>query len=165
MLFRSRSPNEDVGSLLRGLDCQAVSMIFSLEHVSDPGDVLQSLTQNPHIDYFYFAVPMLSASALMDSVFPDVYHRVTDGHHHLFTDGSIDWICRQFGWDRLGNWWFGGDALDLVRSVGLRLRANGTNETCERWLESMLPMVDTLQLEMDRRQLSSEVHVVLKKRH
>ena len=63
-----RSPNEDVGSLLRGLDCQAVSMIFSLEHVSDPGDVLQSLTQNPHIDYFYFAVPMLSASALMDSV-------------------------------------------------------------------------------------------------
>lgn len=157
------SPTVGVGALLRGVDSEVISMIFSLEHVEDPRDVLEALTRNSAARYFYFAVPMLSASALMDSVFPDVYHRVTDGHHHLFTDQSIEWICRHFGWQRIGEWWFGGDALDLVRSIGLQLQENGSRRTSERWVDAMVPMVDALQLEMDRRHLSSEVHVVLKK--
>ncbi len=61
---------------------------------------------------------MFSPSVYFEMVFPTVFHRdLACGHTHLYIDSSLDWTCREFGFERLAEWWFGTDIVDCDASA------------------------------------------------
>ena len=59
-------------------------------------------------------------------------------------------------------WWFGADMMDLMRMVAVRLaQSPDTVGMVDKWHQMMGPTLDGLQLEVDKRHLSSEVHTLL----
>ena len=88
-------------------------MIGVLEHLQEPREVLHAICSNPTIRYIYISVPMFSLSVYLKAVSPEVFHRqLGAGHTHLYTDSSLDWMCKEFGLERVGGWWFGTDIVD-----------------------------------------------------
>ena len=155
---------DDTIALAGTIEADVVSMIGVLEHVQHPREILAALQSNPTVRYFYLSVPLLSSSVVIESVFPDVFQRqLSAGHTHLFTEKSIDWVCREFGLERISEWWFGTDMVDLFRSVIVELERSGdTSALSPLWRETMIPLIDDMQLLLDRRKLSSEVHMLLR---
>ncbi len=155
-----------VQQLALSVEASVVSMIGVLEHLQDPRAMLAALQQNSNVNYVFISVPLFSMTAYLEAVFPKVFHRqLSAGHTHLFTETSLHWICREFGFEPIGEWWFGTDAVDLLRHVQVSLAANPeTAELVGAWRELFVPIADALQFQMDQRRVSSEVHMVLKKR-
>jgi 2-polyprenyl-3-methyl-5-hydroxy-6-metoxy-1,4-benzoquinol methylase len=156
---------EEVISIAETADAEVISMIGVLEHVQDPRGLLTALQRNPTVKYLYFSLPMFSTTVYLEAVFPNVFHRqLSAGHTHLYTESSLAWLAGEFGLESIGEWWFGTDMVDLLRDVQVSLAANPqTSELVETWRQSFIPLVDTLQLEIDRQRKSSEIHVVFKK--
>lgn len=155
---------DDTIALAGSIEADVVSMIGVLEHVQHPREILAALKANPAVRYFYISVPLLSSSVVIEAVFPKVFQRqLSAGHTHLFTEQSIEWICQEFGMERQAEWWFGTDIVDLFRSVVVELeRSDETSALSPMWRETMIPLIDDMQLPLDRRKLSSEVHMLLK---
>jgi hypothetical protein len=64
---------------------------------------------------------------------------------------------------RVAEWWFGGDVMDLYRSILVRLSASEkTAGAAGLWTDMMKPAIDAMQEALDRKHLSSEVHMLLK---
>ncbi|HUZ75192.1 MAG TPA: methyltransferase domain-containing protein [Stellaceae bacterium] len=142
----------------------AVSMIGVLEHVPRPREVLGALKANPRVRYLFVSVPLFSPCVFFEMAFPGVFHRQLSGAHtHLFTERSLDWTAREFGMERVAEWWFGTDIFDLLRAVGVALeRRDEVKRMASTWNELFAPAVDDLQLALDRRKLASEVHLLLR---
>ena len=153
-------------TLAEQTDAQVITMIGVLEHVINPREILRAFQNNSSIEYLMISVPLFSPCIFFEMVFDDVLNRqLTAGHTHLYTEGSIDYLCGEFGFARHGEWWFGTDMVDLFRSVSVRLEKNqNTKAMTERWGKTLLPILDDMQMQMDQKNLSSEVHLVLKKR-
>jgi hypothetical protein len=67
-----------------------------------------------------------------------------------------------FGLRRRAQWWFGSDMLDLYRAGTVLDRSRPRHaRDVEAWTERMRPLIDPLQLQIDRRRLASEVHLLL----
>jgi hypothetical protein len=149
---------EDLAKLAETVDAHVITMIFALEHVHDLNEFMASLRRNETLRYFYFAVPLYTPSALIDMAFPNFAPRVLGlGHTHLFTDHSIDVLCSRFRLTRVADWWFGGNAFDIIRNISLTLDEGAARE---EWMEQMRRVIDDTQLAFDRQKLSSEVHVL-----
>ena len=155
----------DTARIVAGVEADVVSFIGVLEHLRDPRAVLAALQANRTIRYAYLSIPMFSVTVFLEAVFPSVFHRhLGAGHTHLYTDSSLDWMCREFGFTRVGEWWFGTDMVDLYRDVIVSLgKSAGTANLSAAWHDGFGGVIDALQLELDKRKLSSEVHVVLRK--
>ncbi|WP_425403013.1 class I SAM-dependent methyltransferase [Hwanghaeella sp.] len=155
---------DDTVSMAGEIEADVVSMIGVLEHVQHPRDILAALKRNPNVRYFFISIPLLSTSVVLESIFPKVFQRqLSAGHTHLFTEKSIDWVCREFGLERAAEWWFGTDMVDLFRSVLVELERNSeTRDLSPMWRETIVPMIDDMQMLLDRRKLSSEVHMLLR---
>jgi hypothetical protein len=149
--------------IVQGLDAEVVSMIGVLEHLRRPRETLAALCANRAVKYLFLSVPLFSPCVFLEMVFPDVMQRhLAGGHTHLFTESSLDWTFHKHGLQILGEWWFGVDAMDWLRSVEIRLeRDEATARMAGRWRELMTPAMDGLQEQLDRRRMSSEVHLVL----
>jgi hypothetical protein len=137
-------------------------MIFSLEHVHDLNGFLESLRRNKTMRYFFFAVPMFTPSALIDVAFPNFAPRVLGlGHTHLFSNRSIDILCSRFHLRRVAEWWFGGNAFDVIRNIALMLDQDPASaEATKEWMSQMRRVADGMQLAFDHEKLSSEVHIL-----
>lgn len=153
---------EQAYSAAASTDMDMAHMIFSLEHVEKPFELIQLLTRNRSIRFFHLAVPIFCLSSRFEFVFPEIFPRSTSGHTHLFTDRSIAWLCAQLGWKRIGEWWFGADAVDLLRIVALRLYAVSP-DLADEWLATAAGAIDGFQLSIDQAHVSSEVHLILEK--
>jgi hypothetical protein len=102
-------------------------------------------------------VPLYTPSALIDIAFPNFAPRVLGlGHTHLFTDRSIDVLCSRFHFRRMAEWWFGGNAFDIIRNIALSLDEGASKE----WMEQMGRVIDGMQRAFDHQKLSSEVHIL-----
>ena len=156
---------DDIAAIVASLEADVVSFIGVLEHLRDPRAVLAALRANRGIRYVYLSVPMFSLTVFLEAVFPSIFHRhLSAGHTHLYTESSLDWMCREFDFTRAGEWWFGTDMVDLYRDVMVSLgKSAGAASLAGAWHETFGDVIDALQLELDRRKLSSEVHLVLKK--
>jgi hypothetical protein len=81
----------------------------------------------------------------------------------LYTNDSIEYFCNEYGFSRVGEWWFGSDLMDLLRHGSVKL---GQNQCSEKFITEyqkiLQPHLDDLQLIFDKSKLSSEVHMVLK---
>jgi hypothetical protein len=101
------------------------------------------------------ALPLHSPTTFIEMAFPNVMQRQLSGDHtHLYTESSIDHLCREFGMSRVAEWWFGTDMMDLYRALAVSLNNEAANAM-------MLPLIDPMQEAIDRRKASSEVHMLL----
>lgn len=158
-------PTADIDALANTIDRPVVTAIFVLEHLADPVGIMRRLADNPAVEHLLVAVPLFGFGPMSDELFRSVRPRVIAfGHTHLFTHESLDWICRATGWRARARWWFGGDAMDLIRAAGLSFsRDPDTRSLAGQWVTRMIPLVDDLQLVLDKHGLSSEVHMLLEK--
>lgn len=163
-IFRHDLP--EICNIIENAKADVVSMIFVLEHLQHPRDVLRAIKINKNIRYFYFSVPLFSPSVLFESVFQDVMPRhLTSGHTHLYTKKSIDYLCEEFGFRPVSKWWFGLDMADMYRSICVSLgKANGENKLLRDYLDcNFLPLIDKLQNVLDEEGACTEVHILVEK--
>ncbi|MCA1907034.1 MAG: class I SAM-dependent methyltransferase [Magnetospirillum sp.] len=155
----------DLESLAGSLPGPVVSMIGVLEHLRHPRRVMAALTANPNVRHLYLSLPLVGPSVIIEALFPSVTPRhLAVEHTHLYSESSIDWLCREFGWRRQSEWWFGSDIMDLFRAGTVRLgQDRDTRGLQTMWLTHLQPAMDALQLALDERKLSTEVHMVLEK--
>ncbi|MBZ0216728.1 MAG: class I SAM-dependent methyltransferase [Fimbriimonadaceae bacterium] len=153
----------ELAALAPQLKAEVITMVFVLEHLQDPRGILEAFARNPAVRYLLISVPVHSPSGYFELMFPTVYERHLSGHTHLYTDQSLQWLCNKVGLERIGEWWFGADAMDLFRSCRTRLRQLGQPQGAIRdWEQMMIPLIDGFQETMDRHKVSSEIHLVLK---
>lgn len=147
------------------LDAEVVTMIGTLEHFLDPRAVLQGLSENPRVSYVFFSVPLFSATVFFELMLPQVQQAQLGGRHtHLYTESSIDWFCREYGLERIAEWWFGSDFLHLFRHLSVRIAQQGQPEDLARlWDDAFVPAIDSVQMGLDEKKLSSEVHMLVRK--
>lgn len=154
----------EIVHIAKMVNAQVLSLVHVLEHLREPRELLACLKENTSIKYLFMAVPLFSPSVYFEMIFPTVFHRnLACGHTHLYTDSSLDWLCREFGFERVAEWWFGTDVVDWYRSVMIRLRQEPeTANMADDWAALWAPAIDGMQLELDRRHMSSEVHMLLR---
>lgn len=153
---------EDTPRLAAEADADILSMIGVLEHLQQPRPVLDAMAGNPKIRFFYMSVPLFSPTVSLEAVFPGVFQRqLSAGHTHLYTESSLDHMATEFGMRRVAEWWFGTDMVDLFRSVSVELdRHVETSALTGHWQAAMREVIDEAQLALDKRRLSSEVHML-----
>ncbi len=154
----------ETASLMSRTDSDVVCMIGVLEHLQRPREILKAVTGNPSVKFIYISVPLFSACVFFEMMFPTVMQRqLADSHTHLYTDLSLDWMCKEFGLERIAEWWFGTDMVDLYRDVLVRLsQAPETANVAKTWSDVWVPVIDNVQLQLDQRRMSSEVHLLLR---
>ena len=154
---------DNLVDVARQTTADVVTMIFVLEHVRQHREVLDALRANTNIKFLFIGVPVFGFSNFVEAAFPDSFARHNGGHTHFYTEHSIDWMCRNFGFQNIGEWWFGADAVDLVRSLSIHYKQrDDCKGAAAIWEDLAIPLIDPLQLAVDRKKLASEVHLVLK---
>jgi len=156
---------DQIAEIAATVKAEVISFIGVLEHLRNPREVLAAIQTNAAIKYVYISVPMFSPTVYFESIFPQVFHRhLGAAHTHLYTESSLDWLCKEFKFKRAGEWWFGTDMVDIYRDVLISLsKQEETKGLGDGWHQAFCNLIDPLQLELDKRKLSSEVHMVLEK--
>jgi hypothetical protein len=156
---------EDIDDIVKTVEAEIVSMIGVLEHLQSPRQVLRALKNNKNVKYLFVSVPLFSLSVYFETSFPHIYHRqLSGGHTHLYTEESLRYMCKEFDLVSIAEWWFGTDIVDLYRSVYVNLvKMKSSGKIINNWQKTFLPLIDSVQLEVDKKHLSDEVHMVLKK--
>jgi 2-polyprenyl-3-methyl-5-hydroxy-6-metoxy-1,4-benzoquinol methylase len=145
---------------------QVVSMIGVLEHLQYPREAMKALMDNDNVQYIYISVPTFSLSVYLEILSTEVFNRqLYGGHTHLYTKKSLEHISNEFGFDIIAEWWFGADVVDIFRHIAVTLEQKGTSSKLQKlWKEDFIPVVDAMQVEMDKQHFGSEVHMLLKKK-
>ena len=141
-------------------------MIGVLEHLQDPISILKTIKENKFIKYIYLSVPIFGPSVFFEILSPNTFHRqLSRDHTHLYTNESLEWLCKNTGFDRVSEWWFGQDMMDLYRHILVHAKKNNElSVKASDLFKSMLsPIIDSLQLTIDKQKLSNEIHLLLKK--
>lgn len=154
---------EDVIPIVRETTADLVSMVGVLEHLGQPRNVLAALSANANVEYIFLSVPLFSPCVFMEMTTEGVFPRHLAGAHtHLYTKSSIAHFCREFGFTSVAQWWFGTDIVDLYRHMLVNLAASPqTAGVAGIFSEMIKPAIDDMQLALDQRHLSSEVHMLL----
>ena len=141
-----------------------MTFIGVFEHLQNPREILQAIKKNKNVKYIYFCVPMFGPCIFSEMVFPDVMPRqLAIGHTHLFTDDSIYHIEKEFGFERVGAWWFGTDMMDYYRSVMVSMQDDSNLEKmAEYWRDYFADVIDDAQLAIDKKRKSGQVHIALR---
>jgi len=156
---------EETENIVAGINADILSMIGVLEHVQNPRTILLNLNRNENIKYIFISLPLFSPTVFFEIVFPSVFNRhLSSGHTHLYTESSIDYMCKEFEFKRVAEWYFGTDMVDLFRYLIVRMKQIPVTECLiNKWKDLFIDLIDPLQLEIDKKKLSSEVHLLLKK--
>ena len=153
-------------SALSSVDCDVVSALFLLEHLHDPSDFVRNFVQS-NARYLYASIPLLSLSTFLDAAHPSIYPRqLSNGHTHLYTPESLDYLREKAGLRLVGSWSFGADALDLRRSLHVSIEQAGCSDSFKSlFLERYMPLdlVNKLQAAIDTSTGSSELHFIWSK--
>jgi len=151
--------------ILSKTTAQVISMIGVLEHLQQPRMVLKTLENNSHVKYIYISVPLVSLSMYLELLSSEIFHRqLSGGHTHLYTEESIEYLCKEFDFEIVSEWWFGTDIVDLFRQISVTLEDSDVSSFVkDNFNNEFIPILDSMQLELDKKKLSSEVHLILKK--
>jgi cyclopropane fatty-acyl-phospholipid synthase-like methyltransferase len=154
--------NESFKHIEKLQNIDVISLIGVLEHLQDPLQLIRSFKKSK-VEYLYFSVPLFSLTTFFENNFPHVFPRVlSGGHTHLFTKESLYFITKKFNLKIMGEWWFGTDMPDLYRSL-LQSRNQINKKIYGQNLDKHLfKIVDELQNIIDKKKMSSQVHMILK---
>ena len=88
---------------------------------------------------------------------------IRGAHTHLYSKESINYFTKKYKLKIIGQWWFGQDFLDLKRSLINSIK----KETSKNFLNAFQNLfgshIDELQKVLDKKFISSEVHIILRK--
>lgn len=144
-------------------DANCITLIGVLEHLVDIHSFLKTVEKNKNIKYIYLCVPMFSLSCLIENSFSKVFNRhLGGGHTHLFTSKSLKKMMKSYGFVEKAAWWFGTDIPDLYRSFTINSQKKNS-KALQDILQKFKYLIDDLQLIVDKKKLSSQVHMILKK--
>lgn len=126
---------------------------------------MNELKYNDNVKFLYISVPTFSLSVYLEIFSPEIFHRqLHGGHTHLYTEKSLSHLCKEFGFEVTAEWWFGTDIVDLFRHISVTLeKIKCSKKLMELWRQGIISLIDAMQLEIDKKHFSSEVHIVLKK--
>jgi len=155
----------DTNNFLQEVDADVISLIGVLEHLQDPHSAIQHIKKNSRIKYLYISVPLFSLSVFIEMLSTDIYQRhLHGGHTHLYTKKSLEYLAKEFNFDILSEWWFGTDIVDLYRHIFVDIENKKCSDVLiDSFKEMFFPLIDSMQLELDKKHASSEVHLLLKK--
>lgn len=146
-------------------DCNIVSAIGVLEHLINLKENLDAIKENENIKYLYASVPMFSFSCAFEASHQKCYNRHTGGTHtHLFTNESIEKLADEMGFTVAYEWRFGSDINDLYRFIMVSLQQEGNPEFASYFSDKFVPLMDDLQMILDKSEFSSELHFILKRK-
>lgn len=142
-----------------------VSAIGVLEHLINLKENLDAIKGNENIKYLYASVPMFSFSCAFEASHQQCYNRHTGGTHtHLFTNESIAHLAEEMGFEVAYEWRFGSDINDLYRFIMVSLAKEGNPEFASYFSDKFVPLMDELQLVLDKSEFSSELHFILRRK-
>ena len=146
-------------------DYNCASFIGVIEHLQEMKKIVSLVSKNKKCELIFVSVPLYSLSTLIESNFPKVFNRHLGGSHtHLFTEKSIKHFFGKFNFTSHSEWWFGQDYNDLFRSMSVmsnKLKNTGATII----LEQFRNLIDDFQLILDRKKMSSEVHILFKRKN
>ena len=156
---------DDTVKTLKETKAQVISMIGVLEHLQSPREMLKEIQDNNNIKYLYISVPLFSLSVYLEILSPKIFHRqLSSAHTHLYTEDSLLYMCKEFGLRKIAEWWFGTDIVNLYRDIYVTLeQTKSSKKIMKKWQRDFIPIIDAMQLEIDKKHFSSEVHMVLSK--
>ena len=164
--FLEKIELENMNECIKKSKADIISLIGVLEHVQDPKLLLETIRKNRSIKYIYLSVPLFSLTVYLEIIFNNVYNRHLSGAHtHLYTEKSLDWLIKKYKFKKVSEWWFGLDINDLFRNIFVTLKSKGVSKKLSNNLKNLFNEIsDNLQYELDKKKLSSEVHLLLKKK-
>ena len=165
MLDRNRIEYRDldlINDLIQDTKTEVLSLIGVLEHLMDPVGALEAFNKSD-ANYLYMQVPLFSFAAIQESMHDDVFPRqLNAGHTHLYTNESIDFLCKKFNFARAGEWWFGTDIVDLFRHLHIKVQSESDKKPSI--IQSYIgDHIDELQKVIDKEKMCSGVNMILQK--
>lgn len=157
---------KDTETVLSSTTANVISMIGVLEHLQEPREALRSIIENSNIQYLYLSIPLFSLSVYFEMFSDEIFHRqLHGGHTHLYSEQSLHYLINEFNLEIVSQWWFGTDMMDLYRNILVTMNQQDSSNTIkEEFSKMFLTVIDSLQLELDKKHYSSEVHILLKKK-
>jgi len=145
-------------------DPTCISMIGSLEHIYNQNEILKEIKSKKNIKYLYVVVPCFSPSSFIEMVFDKNFQRLLAPQHtHLYSEKSLQYLEKMFGFKIIAEWWFGADIVDLYRNFVLKIfKKKKLNDEKILFNNMFLKILDGMQLEIDKKKLSSEAHILFK---
>ena len=137
-----------------------LSMIGVLEHLTDPHKIM-SLFQKSKIKYLYISIPLFSLSTFIENSFSNIFPRqLSGGHTHLYTQKSLNFLSKKYKLKIIGEYWFGTDFPDLIRSLSNMGNILNTKIYSDELYKKFSKFTDEFQAVLDKNKVCSEVHMV-----
>jgi hypothetical protein len=158
-----RSKLKSINQVIKSVDTSVMCLIGVLEHLMDPIGAIDSFTKSS-AKYLYLQVPLFSFSVILESANRDVFPRqLNAGHTHLYTEASLNYLCKKFKLDIAGAWWFGTDMVDLYRH--LLIKSDIEQSCIDDIIQKNIGLIiDDLQTVFDSKKICSGVNMVLRKK-
>jgi hypothetical protein len=152
---------DEIYQIAESANEEVITMIGVIEHIKHPSKMVKLLKENNSVQYLFCTFPMFSPTVYFELAFPEVMPRhLALGHTHLFQESSIDWLAEKGNFNRVAEWWFGQDIIDLMRSVETTVEESDDEGMSTRWQEMIYNIADELQLILDKNKKSSSVHIL-----
>ncbi|ABV51087.1 Hypothetical protein P9215_14741 [Prochlorococcus marinus str. MIT 9215] len=164
--LRLSSEDDLIREIIR-CESDVISFTGALEHLMNPNNALQAFVDSSS-KYFFFSVPLFSLSTFIENVSSNTFPRhLSGGHTHLYTHESIDYFCNKYSFEKVSQWHFGTDAMDLRRSLIVETAKKGMSESAKELLEKKFlspSITNEIQQVLDKHFGGSETHMLIKKR-
>ncbi|WP_421782402.1 class I SAM-dependent methyltransferase [Kiloniella litopenaei] len=150
--------------MIENSKADVLSLVFVLEHIQNPREALAAIQRNPSIRYAFIAVPLFSPTSFIELAFQEFAPRhLTNGHTHLYTKKSLYHVLEEFGLKPQAEWWFGADVIDFYRMIWMKIaNTEGAKGAEALWGQMMLPIIDDMQAVMDKAEMPSEIHMLVR---
>lgn len=158
-------PSEKMVEYISNTSADVLTCIYAFEHITNVVEIFDAIQKNSKIHWIYFSVPMFSLAAVIDSMNSnDIYARTLhSAHTHIYTDESIKWLCKKYNWKVLGDWRFGADTADLLRTIMITAESHGDKEFAKIVRDKFVTFMDDLQHVIDKNYFCSDIHILLEK--
>ena len=156
--------NKTLDVILKDKENNVLSMICVLVHLEEPNTLIE-LFKKSNFKYLFFSIPISSLSVFIENSFKNVRPRhLGGGHTSLYTKESLYYLAKKYNLEIAGEWWFGADFPDLYRSLLHSSNTNDIKKYKDLLDKKFFKVINELQNVLDRNKISSEVHVIFKKK-
>lgn len=155
-----QTDNTTIHQVISSISPNVAILIGSLEHFTVPRDLIKTLGDMQSIEMLIISVPTFSLSTFIEGVSRATWSRqLSSSHTHLFTETSLDHLLGANAFRPVSSWFYGQDALDLVRH--LLFDSECTPPFRSKINDSFnIHLLNDLQSVIDRHKLSSEIMTV-----
>ena len=153
----------DIYTEIKNSNANIYVSFFVLEHLHDPKLFWDIMSRKPKGTLFYFSVPVLSFSTLLDSLFDSFAARSIDNflHTQLYSDDSLNYIFKKSGYKVVSQWLFGQDSNDFFRLLNNKREKNFV---IKELIEKSRIMLDEFQSIIDKNNLCDARHILIEKK-